>query len=172
VSSYRFSIDVPVENRWDNVERVRLAVQSCFEAVFHDIPGRDAVAMVTGELLENAIKYGDWSNGQGVFRLRVWGDQRGSAIAVTNPVATSSTGPARVREAIEFIQGHADALSAYQARLVAVATGGRTGGLGLVRVAYEGGCHLTVQQSGDELTVTASRQQPFVGVTQGASAHP
>src|SRR6187431_633207 len=103
MSVYRFALDVPIANTWENVERVRGVVQGCFEAVFRDVAGRDAIAMVTGELLENAIKYGDWSDGRGVFRLHVSGDETHSTISVTNPVAERSDGAARVREIVEFI---------------------------------------------------------------------
>ena len=134
MSVYQFSIDVPVENRWDNVERVRVAVQSCFEAIFRDVAGRDAIAMVTGELVENAIKYGDWTSGRGLFRLRVWGDQEAASVAVTNAIEPKSGSAERVRETIAFIAAQPSPLHAYQARMVAVAGGGSVGGLGLVRV--------------------------------------
>lgn len=158
MSAYRFSLDVPVRNEWTNVELVRVAVQNCFEAVFHDIAGRDALAMVTGELLENAIKYGHWSGGQGSFRLRVWGDATTSAVAVTNPIAGGSDGPARVREILDFIAAQPSAADAYRTRLLALAGTGSTSGLGLVRIAYEGECELRAQLSGDELEITAQRR--------------
>jgi hypothetical protein len=168
---YEFFIDVPVENRWDNVERVRSAVQGCFEAVFRDIAGRDAVAMVTGELVENAIKYGDWSGERGGrFRLRVWGDQTQASVAVTNAIAPGSDAVQRVRDALAFIAAQPTALHAYQARMIAVARGASTGGLGLVRVAYEGGCRLTVSAAVDEITVTAERQHAFVAAGAQPSA--
>jgi hypothetical protein len=168
-ATYQFSIDVPVENRWDNVERVRSAVQGCFEAIFRDVAGRDAIAMVTGELVENAIKYGDWSSGRGIFRLRVWGDHARASVAVTNAVAKHSDGTARVREAIDFIAGQPSPLHAYQARLMAVADGGRSGGLGLVRVAYEGGCTLTVSAQDGEIMVTAERRHPSAVVSSAVA---
>jgi hypothetical protein len=165
---YEFSIDVPVENRWDNVERVRSAVQGCFEAVFRDVAGRDAVAMVTGELVENAIKYGDWSAGRGMFRLRVWGDEAQASVAVTNVVAPGSDAVQRVSDALAFIAAQPSPLHAYQQRMIAVARGGSPGGLGLVRIAYEGGCRLAVSSAGDQITVTAERQHASAGVTAGA----
>jgi hypothetical protein len=42
--------------------------------------------------------------------------------------------------------------------MVAVAGGGSVGGLGLVRVAYEGGCTLAMSTEGNEITVTAERR--------------
>src|SRR5262249_13265584 len=150
-----FSLDVPVRNEWTNVERVRIAVQNCFEAVFRDISGRDALAMVTGELVENAIKYGHWEGGAGLFRLRVWGDTNAGFVSVTNPVAPTSDGPARVAEALSFLARFPNAAEAYQARLLEVARSGKPMGLGLARIAYEGGCVLRSEKSNENLIVTA-----------------
>ena len=60
----RFSIDLTVRNEWRNVDLLRTSVQNCFIAVFADLDGCHAIAMVTGELLENALKYGDWARGR------------------------------------------------------------------------------------------------------------
>jgi two-component sensor histidine kinase len=156
MDDFRFSIDVPVRNQWDNVERLRQSVQHCLTSVFTDMDGVDALAMVTGELLENAIKYGCWRDEGGVFRLRLWGDRHGATVAVENPVADEE-GPARVESTLRFLAGFADSQAAYQARLleVAAAPRGTSGGLGLVRVAYEGGCRLRADRDGQTLRVTA-----------------
>lgn len=89
-AAFRFLIDVPVSTQWRNIELLRASVQSCLEAVFSDVEGSDAIAMVTGELLENAVKYGHWTQGDGVFRLRVWGDEDTGHIEVENPVDRKS----------------------------------------------------------------------------------
>src|SRR5262249_4675535 len=60
-SRFAFSIDLPIRSDWANVDLLRTSVQNCFTAVFSEVDGCQALAMVTGELLENAIKYGDWS---------------------------------------------------------------------------------------------------------------
>jgi hypothetical protein len=133
-------------------------VQNCFEAVFHDVAGRDALAMVTGELLENAIKYGHWTAGSGFFRLKVWGDAAQSFVAVTNPVAKGSEDPARVRTVIDFIASKASPAEAYRERLLEVASAEHMRGLGLVRIAYEGECQLSVRVENDELCITAERR--------------
>lgn len=54
-----FSIDLPVRSEWANVDLLRVSVQDCVTAVFGDIAGCRSLAMVTGELIENAIEYGD-----------------------------------------------------------------------------------------------------------------
>jgi two-component sensor histidine kinase len=131
-------------------------------AVFTDMGGVDALAMVTGELLENAVKYGCWTSGGGVFRLRLWGDRRGATVAVENPVGDDDEGPARVESALRFLERFADTEAAYRARLleIAAAPRGSSGGLGLVRVAYEGGCRLRADREGQTLRVTAEMVFP------------
>ena len=69
---FAFAIDLPIRNEWSNVDLVRSSIENCFSAVFHDLDGCRTIAIVAGELLENAVKYGDWS-AESTFRLRVWG---------------------------------------------------------------------------------------------------
>jgi len=148
-AAFRFLIDVPVSTQWRNIELLRASVQSCLEAVFSDVEGSDAIAMVTGELLENAVKYGHWTQGDGVFRLRVWGDEDTGHIEVENPVGADDEGPRRVGEMLAWMAGFATPEEAYQARLLEVATAprGTASGLGLARVVYEGGCRLSAETS-------------------------
>lgn len=156
-TDFRFFIDVPVSTQWRNIELLRASVQNCLAAVFSDVEGSDAIAMVTGELLENAVKYGCWTHGDGVFRLRVWGDAELGHIEVENPVRVDDEGPRRVRELLAWMEGFATPEEAYQARMlqVAAAPRGTAGGLGLARVMYEGGCRLRAEQVGEMFRVAA-----------------
>jgi len=157
MSDFRFIIDVPVKNQWESVELLRSSVQNCFAAVFRRIEGADALAMVTGELLENAIKHGHWTGEDGIFRLRVWGDSSSGNVSVTNPVRAGEH-PEKLYETLRWIDGFANAADAYRARLVEVARPGQPGGgLGLVRIAYEGGCRIKAEIEGSTLCVTARR---------------
>ena len=65
---YGFAIDVPVRNDWSNVALLVTSVQNCFNAMFANVEGSRTVAMVTGELLENAIKF---SENRGEVTVRV-----------------------------------------------------------------------------------------------------
>jgi hypothetical protein len=156
-NEFQFSIDLPVRTRWSDIEMLRTSVQNCLSTVFQDVAGRDALAMVTGELLENAIKHGHWQGHEGIFRLRVWGDLHRGYISVENPVATPDAATP-VFDALRWLQGFPSAEEAYQAKLIEVATAPREpgkSGLGLPRVAYEGGCQLRGELSGVVLRVTA-----------------
>src|SRR3954447_4373359 len=84
---FGFSIDLTVRNEWRNVDLLRTSVQNCFIVVFADLDGCHAIAMVTGELLENALKYGNWASGdRAMFRLRVVGNGGNIKVSVQNPL--------------------------------------------------------------------------------------
>jgi hypothetical protein len=156
---FSFSLDLPVRNEWRNVELLRSSVENCFQAVFADLDGRNAVSMVTGELLENALKYGDWDRPGGAqqFRLRVDGGSSKTVVTVQNPVKVDDPGLAELLATIRWIRGHKSPAEAYRARLLEIASAeGDVSKLGLVRVAYEGNCVLDASVTDGTLLVTAT----------------
>jgi hypothetical protein len=165
MSGFSFSIDLPVRSEWANVDLLRTSVQSCFTAIFGtqkgaDIEGCASLAMVTGELLENAIKYGDWSASESSFRLKVWGEGKRAHIAVENPVRPEDRHAEEVLDILRWIRNFSSANEAYRARLLQIAadTTSRTPSkLGLVRIAYEGDCDLGAEVSNGVIRVTAER---------------
>lgn len=155
---FGFSIDLPVRNDWRNVDVIRSSVQNCFSAVFIDVAGCHALSMVTGELLENAIKYGHWRQREQVFRLRISGDASVAQVVVENPCTQESGHVERLQRSIEWIRSFPTAADAYRARLREIADLVDTGGtrqLGLVRVAYEGNGALSAAYASGIVTVTA-----------------
>ncbi|HET7504919.1 MAG TPA: hypothetical protein VFK02_28040 [Kofleriaceae bacterium] len=147
--SVNFSIDLPVRSEWANVDLLRTSLESCFTTMFTDPDGCRSLAMVTGELVENAIKYGDWSCASDHrFRLRVWGEGRSAHVLVENPVQHASGNAAEVLRTLGWMRGFGSPIEAYRARLLEVAAAGASSGdskLGLVRIAYEGNCLLTAE---------------------------
>ena len=157
---FSFYIDLPVRNEWRNIELLRTSVQNCFQAVFSDIDGCNALAMVTGELLENAMKYGAWKDSENPisFRLRVQGDDTETRIEVQNPVRAGDSNLESLETTLAWIRQQDSAESAYRARLLEIANADAAPGaskLGLVRVAYEGGCELHATVSENVLTLVA-----------------
>jgi two-component sensor histidine kinase len=158
--TFSFSIDLPIRSDWANVDLLRTSVQNCFTAVFSDIDGCQALAMVTGELLENAIKYGDWSGDDGgAFRLRVWGEgargtgaHRSAHVSVENPVKPDDPHVADMMATLSWIKSFATAKEAYRAKLLEIAASRddemSPSRLGLVRIAYEGSCTLKAELDG------------------------
>src|SRR5689334_11189480 len=142
MGNFNFSIDLPVRSEWANVDLLRTSVQNCFTAIFSDIEGCHALAMVTGELIENAIKYGDWTGpDEQRFRLRVWGEGRSAHVSVENPVQSDDQNAHEVMRTLAWMRGFPSPIDAYRAKLLEIAEAERepcNSKLGLVRIAYEG----------------------------------
>jgi len=159
MGNFNFSIDLPVRSEWANVDLLRTSVQNCFTAIFSDIEGCHSLAMVTGELIENAIKYGDWSGAdEQRFRLRVWGEGRSAHVSVENPVLRTDDSAQEVMKTLGWMRGFSTPLDAYRAKLLEVAAADRDPGnskLGLVRIAYEGNCTLSAEITRGVLRVQA-----------------
>jgi hypothetical protein len=157
--SFNFSIDLPVRSEWSNVDLLRTSVQNCFTAIFSDIEGCHSLAMVTGELIENAIKYGDWSGSEEQrFHLRVWGEGRSAHVSVENPVQNGDANAAEVLRTLGWMRSFPSTIEAYRAKLLEIAEVDRdpsSSKLGLVRIAYEGNCSLTAELASGVLRVQA-----------------
>lgn len=159
MGDFNFSIDLPVRSECANVDLLRTSVQNCFTAIFSDIEGCHALAMVTGELIENAIKYGDWRGAdEQRFRLRVWGEGRSAHISVENPVTADDVNADQVLNTLGWMRGFASPIDAYRAKLLEIAAADRDPAdskLGLVRIAYEGNCQLSAEIARGVLRVQA-----------------
>ena len=145
-SPYSFIMNVPVRNDWSNVSLLVTSVQNCFNAMFASLEGSQTIATVTGELLENAIKYGEWDSAN-MFRLNIGGEGRTARIVVENPVRDPEAAESLVRT-LAWIRAFPTPADAYRAKLLEVAKLPATdgvSGLGLVRVAYEANCRLEAQ---------------------------
>lgn len=154
--AFNFTIDLPMQNRWENVDLMRASILNCFVALAHETDGIHAFATIAAELLENAIKYGRWDRGDSSrLHLRVWGNDGEARVQVENPVDRSSTDVAELVALIDWLKSHRSAEAAYQARLLEVATSPKgVSKLGLARIAYEGACTLDAEIVGDVLRVT------------------
>jgi hypothetical protein len=157
--TFGFSIDLTVRNEWRNIDLLRTSVQNCFTAVFADFDGCHAISMVTGELLENALKYGDWARGdRAMFRLRVNGSSGQVSVSVQNPLKDADTDAVGLMKTIEWIGGFAKPEQAYRARMLQIAQddGDMPSRLGLARIAFEGNCTLAAAITDGAVTVTAT----------------
>ena len=97
-------------------------MQNCFIAVFADLDGCHAIAMVTGELLENALKYGNWASGdRAMFRLRVIGNGGNIEVSVQNPLKSDDPNAQTLDDAIEWINSFPKPEAAYRARMLQIA---------------------------------------------------
>ena len=154
--SYQFVIDVPVGNDWTNVELLVTSVHNCFLAMFCDVEGCQTIAMVTGELLENAIKYGSWG-GRRLFRLSVSGIGRTAIVTVENP--TEKVHSERLAGVLRWLGTFSSPEEAYRSKLIELAgrpKGTSGGNLGILRIAQEARCSISAECSGNLVRVTAT----------------
>jgi len=159
----RLLIDLPVRNEWSNIELVRTAILNCFAAVFNDLDSCRTVATVISELLENAIKYGDWDNKSGhLLHLAITGEEQRVTVSVEHPVNVKSEDVARLQKTLAWLATFSRPEEAYRARLNQFAEAPPELGisrLGLVRIAYEGNCVLLAELKGETLRVSAEMAQ-------------
>jgi hypothetical protein len=135
---------------WSEVEKAREAVRACPELAEGGDELRDALSMVAAELLENALKYGDGEP------IELFVHRRGEEmeVAVAHPLADEGRARSLV-EQLSWIAAQPSPADAYAEALRSTQPG--RGGLGLVRIAYEGGCSLSAACDGPRLTVRATR---------------
>ncbi|WP_372683188.1 hypothetical protein [Desulfosarcina sp.] len=144
---------------WDELEKVRnqlgrfLIDQHLSEFQNH------AATMVFNELIEKGIKYGKFGPGDQI-ESHITIDDRMITIEVVTPVdETNHIHLQELDEMIQWIRGYQDPFEAYIEKLKKVARlpiDDKKSGLGLVRIAYEGGAILDFCNIEDgRLNVTA-----------------
>lgn len=156
-------LDLSIPPDWTRIELVRKAVGFCVWAVFGRGDLRDSLSMVSAELLENAVKY---SAPDREVRLSITEDPDKLVVAVTNEVEDGGQHLKALVQRLEWLRTFPSAADAYMAALSEVFDHkgddrGGEGGLGIVRIAYEGGCALDCDTSTPgQVTVRASRALP------------
>jgi hypothetical protein len=161
---FHFRVEVPFGPKWQHAELLRMAVLQCLTTIFQSHDFCEQLAMITGELVENAIHYGDLREpGTRVFALSVVGDASAVTVEVANPINPERNDPSGLVEAIERMHAAPTVGDAYLARMREIADVplARGSGLGLLRVAYETGCRL-------EATVVDGTARVVATIERGA----
>lgn len=154
--SAALSLEVELQPEWRNVTRASEAVALLVQGTYGDDNLRDAIAMVSAELLENAIKY---AHPQKLVRLEIREDASSIVVQVTNAVVQPEE-VQRLAARIDWLRNQPDAAAAWVTALSLATTStspsGRPG-LGIIRIAHEGGSRVDYQVSEPgTLTVRAS----------------
>lgn len=134
-------LDLAIPPDWERIEPVRQAVALCAAAVFEDPELQERLAMVSAELLENAIKHGQ--PGPVFFSLRDRSDA--VVVSVRNAVENTSGSTSTLESRLSWIKSFPEPRDAYlSAMSVIYEDGARAGGseLGLIRIVYEGRCQI------------------------------
>ena len=161
VAVHSYAVDL--KPSWSEVEGLRQFIGPWVFALVRLPEVRDAVATVSAELLENAIRYGNPDMGSIHYRLDVCEDC--VRVAVTNRCVPGKGDPQRVEERVRWIEGFHDSILAYREQIRRVASG-ESGGLGLVRIAAEGRSELRCNLRADTLEIEATtrfRKRPISG---------
>lgn len=122
---------------------------------------REIISVVCGELLENAVKYADWSAGRGV-ELHIDRERGPSGeelvVRVGNAVRPDDPALRELVTLVAWLAAQESALAAYQQRVLAIAAAAppvTESRLGLLRIAYEAECALSVHVDAGWLVVEA-----------------
>jgi hypothetical protein len=144
-----FQLEIPIGPEWRNIELLRAAILNCAAAVFDDPELSNAVGTVTSELMENAIKYGEWARGDVAHLILVargWRER--VEIDVASPLAVGSPHYAALLATLREIDAFPSPRDAYLARMREIAdepSGSGVSRMGLARIAYEGPCRLAAR---------------------------
>jgi hypothetical protein len=131
-----------IKPEWDEIHRARdechafLADNELSDEVI------DAIIMVMHELLENALKYGNYERSDATITYTMKIGGKNIIIEVTNPIFVDESQDFKMLDkTIQWIRGYQNPFEAYIEKLKKVSVMSledKESGLGLVRVAYEG----------------------------------
>jgi len=131
---------------WDKIEGVRHATHAFLSKQGVSESASQAVEMVACELIENAIKYGNFSSKGDEISICLQLDHQQVVLEISNPLdREGAENLNRLDRIIQWIRGFQDPFEAYVLRLEEVANKplhDPESGLGIVRTAYEGGAVL------------------------------
>jgi hypothetical protein len=141
-----FRLELPIDSSWSSIDLLHRRVTSGAEAVLSDLQLCQTIAMVASELVENVVKYSDWSRPDlATVAISARATPEGDVIdvEVTNPIDGMADFEA-IRVTLDWIASFPTPRDAYIARVRRLAEEDEAvhSQLGLVRVAYEGGCQI------------------------------
>jgi hypothetical protein len=146
-----------VRPEWGNAAALRSAVAAIVKATVGDAEAATNAGMVACELAENAIKYGNWSQGGG-FAFRLVLEAREASIDVASPYDPKAGSFERLQGILCTVRERS-AKQAYLQRLSEVAEKtGEVGQLGLLRIAHELSARIDAYIENNTLSVKAAWQ--------------
>jgi two-component sensor histidine kinase len=134
------------------VSRVRRLVEREFTEGGGDPEAVFRLAMVTHELLENAVKYSDGAE----VRLEVQLDPTGGGMRARMTNTTSPKHRERLRAQVRLLKSAARPSEVYEDLMRRPPKTDGESGLGLARIVSEGGLDLSLEDHGSSITIEAS----------------
>lgn len=151
----RPSLDIRLPHTWDHIRQIRNRVAE--ELKTADSSLRCAAVMVTSELVENAVKYGEEVPALPQISVSLTVGPNAIVVEVKNGSADPSAVDALARRVDEIMRAP-DKSVLYLARLEELlARPTETGKLGLYRIAFEGEFDIRFSYVDQVVTMTATR---------------
>ncbi len=133
---------------WPKADALAVLAKTAAAAAYALPELSEDVAVVAGELVENAVKYGDWSGPASLTFSFLSGDDE-LEIEVSSPCDTTSPHYERLLASLRTID-KANARDSYLERLAQIARDRKErGGLGLLRLAHGAKCRLSARLADD-----------------------
>lgn len=154
-----FHIEFSIPPMWETINGIRETISRDERVRNQGETLVNATVMVASELLENAVKYGFHNSDMPAVQFALDIGQDEVKIIVANALSPGAN-LSRFREILQAIQDSRNPEKLYTDRLLEIANNPIPGdsGLGLYRIAYEGGYNLKFVEQDSILTVYASRK--------------
>lgn len=151
---------------WGEIERAREECRIFLEELGSPAETRDALCMIASEILENAIKYGHFTNESQEFPFKIEEGRDGMLVEAWSPVPAIgiTENLRRLDTIIQWIRSFQSPFQAYLERLRLVAgqpLDDNESGLGLIRIAYEGEAILDFYVNEDNILCVSALQPKF-----------
>jgi hypothetical protein len=134
---------------------VRRFVSSFFEQILKDPDAISRVALVTHELLENAVKYS--INGESILRVEANGTSP-SQISITVSNLASQEHIAQLQRLFEEMRSESDPFVYYQKMMQRSVKRSEGSGLGLARILAEAEMALDYRVNGELISIQAQAE--------------
>jgi hypothetical protein len=141
----RLKMCVTLPAHWRVVVAMNRAIEAYARVLFADEDVVQALTMACTELMENAIKYADPDRADEPpqVKLHLNVDSLTVALQVGNSVRARPEHRRALEDTLSALRTASDLASVYHEKMMNVFSGATAeGGLGLVRIAYEGRCAL------------------------------
>ncbi len=155
------SLALRIDPEWDAIKSAWDPCRALLARVGFDDDETYQLAMVAQELLENAVKHGEFRPGERIaFEVAAGPDD------VTLEVKSRVAGDANLRRfdrMIQWIRGFQDPFEAYVSRMKTVSAqpySNGESGLGLTRIAYEGRCVIDFYVDDDNTLAVSAVYRP------------
>ena len=153
------STRISLKPDWNKIEDVRNTGQKFLSVHGFGEDDKNAIIMILSELVENSIKYGIFKSSNSEITVNININQNMITIEVNNPIdKIIENHIKRLDKTIQWIRGYQDSFEAYVENLKIVSRKpleDEESGIGLTRIAYEGGAILDFFVDDNILNVSA-----------------